>query len=556
MLADVVVLLKREGGVRSSVWCNKKITQTPELIAAAYNSSIFGTIKGKDSGIFYWNEKAYIFQKIETDSGTALLLKEKNTTEERFRAALDHLGEGIQIYDEEANLVYINQASRKMSGFEGINGDVEGANLLDLYQVTNINSTVLTTMRTKQAVINRIANFLTRAGKTIFTVNDGYPLFSPEGRFIGVAAMEQDVKTLNQRRDQLDRITKTIDFQNYSDIFTIQESKEYTLNDYVGSSSEIQEALALANSTAGKECSILLLGETGTGKEIFAQGIHRASARCNKKFVAINCAAVPEQLVESILFGTEKGAFTGSIHKKGLLEDADGGTVYLDELNSMGLAMQAKILRVLQEKTFLRVGGNQEIRIDVRVIASCNEDAFQLIQENKLRRDLFYRIATVIIKLPPLREHLDDLEALIWHRHSITSLKFALPFTKIDPEVLWVLKQYDWPGNVRELNHVVDYTLTVSEKETLLVQHLPAYLLDAVHYPGQMNKDNTMLRPDTGGSLSLEHETLQTLLDAYENQVIQQVLWQVQGNISKAANLLGLKRQSLQYRLRKFKKLY
>lgn len=553
MLADVVILLKKEGGVRSSTWCSKNIAHDQELVVAAYNSSIFGDIKGKDFGSFDWRGNIYQFSKIKMGEETLLLLRGKDDTEDRFRAALDHLEDGFQIYDENANLVYINTASRKLSGFEGVHGDVEGSNLMDLYQVTDINSTVLTAMRTRQAVLNRVASFLTTSGKTILTINNGYPLFSKEGRFLGVLAFEQDVRQLNQKRERLERISKSMDFKTYSDIFTVQETREYTLDDYIGKSRRVREALTLARSAARKECSILLLGETGTGKEIFAQGIHRASERCHKKFVALNCAAVPEQLVESILFGTEKGAFTGSIHKRGLFEEADGGTVYLDELNSMSLAMQAKILRVLQERTFLRVGGNQEIRVDVRVIASCNEDAFQLIQENKLRRDLFYRIATVIIELPPLREHLEDLETLIWHRHSITSLKFALPFTKIDPEVLWVLQQYDWPGNVRELNHVVDHTLTVSEEDTLLVSHLPAYLLDAVHYPRQIEERNVLTGPETGEALDMGHETLQTLMDAYENQIILQVLRQVEGNVSKAAGLLGLKRQSLQYRMRKYK---
>lgn len=160
--------------------------------------------------------------------------------------------------------------------------------------------------------------------------------------------------------------------------------------------------MALAKRVAGQDSSVLLVGETGTGKEIFAQSIHRSSPRSGKKFLAINCAAIPDTLIESLLFGTQKGSFTGSEDKAGYFEEANGGTLFLDELNSMSLTMQSKLLRVLQENTFRRVGGSRDLKLDVRIISSCNEDPFRSISENQFRRDLFYRLSTVMIELPPL----------------------------------------------------------------------------------------------------------------------------------------------------------
>ena len=297
----------------------------------------------------------------------------------------------------------------------------------------------------------------------------------------------------------------------------------------------------LARRVAPQDSPILLVGETGTGKEIFAQSIHRASRRRGGKFLAINCAAVPETLIESLLFGTKKGSFTGSEDKAGYLEEAAGGTLFLDELNSMSLAMQSKILRVLQEKTFRRVGGSQDLRLDVRVISSCNEDPFKAISENTFRRDLFYRLSTVMIELPPLRDHMEDLEELIRYRLDATAYQFVRAVTRIEPEVYALLRSYHWPGNVRELFHVLDYAQNVTDSEFIGPRHLPPYLLKHRAEPAPP------IQP-----VDFSQKTLQGLMDDYERQIIAQALEHCGYNISQTAQTLGILRQSLQYRIRKY----
>ena len=267
--------------------------------------------------------------------------------------------------------------------------------------------------------------------------------------------------------------------------------------------------MELARRVAPQDSPVLLVGETGTGKEIFAQSIHRASSRRGGKFLAINCAAVPETLIESLLFGTRKGSFTGSEDKAGYLEEAAGGTLFLDELNSMSLAMQSKILRVLQEKTF--------------------------------RRDLFYRLSTVMIELPPLREHPEDLEGLIRYHLEATAYQFVRAVTRIEPEVCALLRAYRWPGNVRELFHVLDYAQNVTDSQVMEVRHLPPYLLKHRTEPAAPLP-----------AIDFSRETLQSLMDNYEKQIIEQALEHCGCNISRTAQALGILRQSLQYRIRKY----
>lgn len=194
--------------------------------------------------------------------------------------------------------------------------------------------------------------------------------------------------------------------QHLSASLTPIKSTQYTMQDIIGSDPRLVSVKNLACKMALKDINILIQGETGTGKEIFAQGIHNLSSRKNEKFVAVNCAAFPETLIEGLLFGTAKDAFTGSTDKIGLIEEANHGSLFLDELNSMSLSMQAKLLRVLQEKTLRRVGSTKSIPVDVRIISSCNEDAYALSENGTLRRDLFYRLASVVVEIPPLRERL------------------------------------------------------------------------------------------------------------------------------------------------------
>ena len=203
---------------------------------------------------------------------------------------------------------------------------------------------------------------------------------------------------------------------------------------FVGQSPAYLALLRNVREVSASSANVLITGESGTGKEVVAKAIHYGGPRAKAPLVTINCAAIPETLIESLLFGTAKGSFTGSEDKAGYFEEANGGTLFLDELNSMSLTMQSKLLRVLQERTFRRVGGKKDLELDVRIISSCNEDPFQTVEENKFRRDLFYRLSSVIIELPPLREHLEDLEQLTQYHLEQTAFQYVHRITDIQPQ--------------------------------------------------------------------------------------------------------------------------
>lgn len=493
-----------------------------------------------DSGALVWEENTFHFQLLPApEGGRWLLLKREDNRPYLLARALDQVTDGVQIYDKNACAVYFNRASRGISHIpSGVN--VEGRHLLDLYNLDETISTTMTALQTQAPVIDRVDSFRANDFSTapIASANTSYPIFR-EGELLGAVVFEQTAEIVEKNLKKMEATGKAL--SAFSQRPPKISFSGYTFDNVIGSCPKLREAVELARRVAPQDSPILLVGETGTGKEIFAQSIHRSSRRRSGKFLAINCAAVPETLIESLLFGTRKGSFTGSEDKAGYLEEAAGGTLFLDELNSMSLAMQSKILRVLQEKTFRRVGGSQDLRLDVRVISSCNEDPFKAVAENTFRRDLFYRLSTVMLELPPLREHLEDLEELIRYHLEATAYQFVHAVTRLDPEVLAVLRAYHWPGNVRELFHVLDYAQNVTDSQVMEVRHLPPYLLKHRSEPAAPLP-----------AIDFSRETLQGLMDGYEKQVIAQALDHCGYNISRTAQTLGILRQSLQYRIRKY----
>ena len=493
-----------------------------------------------DSGALVWEENTFHFQLLPApEGGRWLLLKREDNRPYLLARALDQVTDGVQIYDKNACAVYFNRASRGISRIpSGVN--VEGRHLLDLYNLDETISTTMTALQTKAPVIDRVDSFRANDFSTapIASANTSYPIFR-EGELLGAVVFEQTAEIVERNMKKMEATGKAL--SAFSQRPPKISFSGYTFDNVIGSCPKLREAVELARRVAPQDSPVLLVGETGTGKEIFAQSIHRSSRRRGGKFLAINCAAVPETLIESLLFGTKKGSFTGSEDKAGYLEEAAGGTLFLDELNSMSLAMQSKILRVLQEKTFRRVGGSQDLRLDVRVISSCNEDPFKAVAENTFRRDLFYRLSTVMLELPPLREHLEDLEELIRYHLEATAYQFVHAVTRLDPEVLAVLRAYHWPGNVRELFHVLDYAQNVTDSQVMEVRHLPPYLLKHRSEPAAPLP-----------AIDFSRETLQGLMDDYERQVIAQALDHCGYNISRTAQTLGILRQSLQYRIRKY----
>lgn len=295
-------------------------------------------------------------------------------------------------------------------------------------------------------------------------------------------------------------------------------AKQYSFDSIIGESAPIQEAIALARKVAATDATVLLLGETGTGKEVFAQAIHHNSDRRNKTFVAVNCSAFSKELLESELFGHKAGAFTGAVKdKKGLFEEANGGTLFLDEIGEMPAELQAKLLRVLEAGEFIKVGDTKTIKVNVRIIAATNRNLPTEIEAGHFRSDLFYRLAVFQVTLPALRERIKDIPSLALHFAIIFAGKTNKAIPVLQKEYIAALQQYDWPGNIRELKNVIERSVILENSNELTTATLPF----------------TMQHP-------ADHKTASFELAEVEKQHIRKVLQHTAGNKTEAARLLGI----------------
>jgi len=303
----------------------------------------------------------------------------------------------------------------------------------------------------------------------------------------------------------------------------------------VGKSAPIQELLRLIRQVAPTDAGVLIVGETGTGKELVARALHDASPRAEAAFMAFNCGALAEELLASELFGHEKGAFTGAVAaKRGLFEAADGGTVFLDEIGDTPPAMQVKLLRVIQEKLVTRVGGTKPVPVDVRIVAATNRDLKALVEAGRFRADLYYRLNVVTLPVPALREHKDDIPLLVRHFLQKFALRHGKEVKGASPEMMAALKAYAYPGNVRELENLIERAVTLSGAEMLGLDDLPEDVTAAADAPP----------PLTEGGLPT--------LEAREREYILWVLERTGGNKSQAAEILGIDRVSLWRKLKRY----
>jgi two-component system response regulator AtoC len=312
---------------------------------------------------------------------------------------------------------------------------------------------------------------------------------------------------------------------------------------FIGTSEPMKAVYELIQRVGPSKASVLITGETGTGKELAARAVHNASPRRDKLFVPINCAAIPADILESELFGYEKGAFTGAVKERvGKFELADGGTIFLDELTEMPMALQAKLLRVLQENTIERLGGNRVIKLDIRVIAATNRDPLESVRDGKFREDLYYRVNVFSIELPPLRDRVEDIAGLV--EHLIAKHGYSTATTRLTPMALDRLHGYAWPGNVRELENMVERALILSGGGLLDAQH---FLIE----PRTADVSPKTSAPPTEGAKS--PPALNQAVEDLEARLIDEALAQAEGNKAKAAALLDISERTLWYKLKKYR---
>ncbi len=310
----------------------------------------------------------------------------------------------------------------------------------------------------------------------------------------------------------------------------------------LGNSPELRSVIRSAQIAAATDVSILILGESGTGKELLAQALHQESARADASFVAINCAALPEQLAESELFGHRKGAFTGATaHSQGRIRAAAGGTLFLDEIAELPINTQAKLLRFLESGECQALGENAPTRVDVRIIAATHRDLYSMVQEGKFRADLFYRLNVVPLELPPLRRRRGDVALLLKALGEQLAQKHGLRAPSFSNHALTQLEAHWWPGNIRELKNFCERMLILSAEYEIEPEHLPRDMFSSAPPADGENAGNGFTLPDEG-----------IRLDELEQEMIRQALDRTNGNRSRAARLLGLTRDTLLYRIKKY----
>ncbi|WP_407310226.1 sigma-54-dependent transcriptional regulator [Desulfosporosinus sp. SB140] len=318
-----------------------------------------------------------------------------------------------------------------------------------------------------------------------------------------------------------------------------QKTASRHIKAFIGSSPLMQEVFKAIGRVSASDSSVLVQGESGTGKELVARTIHQYSSRKNKPFVTVNCGAIPEGILESEFFGHERGAFTGAHQQKtGKFELANGGTIFLDEIGEMSPPLQVKLLRALQEREFERVGGNEKIVVDVRIIAATNKNLRQSILDKTFRADLFYRLNVVSIIIPPLRERKEDILLLAAYFRDKFCGKLGVEPKMISKEVLNVLQAYDWPGNVRELENMMEHALVMGKGQVILVEDLPEEVL---------NRQKACLA-ETG----TKQETLRSMVKSLEKEVIAQTLQKTGGNKLQTAKLLDISRRALHYKIEEY----
>ncbi len=325
-------------------------------------------------------------------------------------------------------------------------------------------------------------------------------------------------------------------------------AEKYEFCKIIGKSEVMQGIFRLIEKVAPTDATILIRGQSGTGKELIARAVHYNSLRRDKRFIAVDCGALPETLLESELFGHIRGSFTGAVvTKRGLLEVADGGTFFLDEVGDLSLGTQSKLLRVLQEREFRPVGGVKSIKVDVRLIAATNKNLEEMIKQGKFREDLFYRVNTVPIYIPPLKERKEDIPLLVHHFLEIHNEKRDKKIKGLSSEVMNVLIEYDFPGNVRELENVIERLVIMSDKDVIEMRHLPL----------NIQKESMLgdiYLPKTSTELKQMKKRLRVkAVEEIERAFLTDALKRNEWNISKAARDVGMKRQNFQALMRKYR---
>ncbi len=454
-----------------------------------------------------------------------------------FNLIVNFLEEGILVSDKTGKIIIYNRVMEKLENKKS--AEMIGKFLWDAYgykdKSTSEHKKVL---ETKKPIYKSYNAHITIDGQPQYVSYSTYPVVH-DGETVAVISICNNEKNLRQllnetfeKKREFNKLNTSRMTKNYN-----PNGTSYTFADIVGSSLQMKTIIKQSQTIAWLDNNIMIIGETGTGKEVLAQSIHNFGKNSREPFVALNCSAIPENLLESILFGCVKGAYTGAVEHGGLIEEAKRGTLFLDELNAMPVNMQAKLLRVIQEKQYRRVGGNELYRLNCRVISALNESPLELVERGMLREDLYYRLAGFNIYIPPLRERPDDaieLAEFFLRKYSATLNKSIFG---LSDEVRNLILHYSWPGNTRQLEHLIENMLVLADgRESILqLEHIPSYF-------NQVFKRANINAVDDG---------LPSQIDRVEREMILDALQKHNYNITHTARQLDISRQSLLYKMKK-----
>jgi len=480
-----------------------------------------------------------------------------------FLPFFDGFSEGLLIVDRTGIIIYYNPTMAAIDELDP--ADVLGKKVVDVYDLSEEGSVIMQCLKDRQPIVDRSLLYRTRRGKVANTIHTVFPLFK-SGRLEGAICLVREYNVLEETISSISIPRPKRSLPN---------DTRFDFEAIVGSNIDFLRAVNTAKMAAITPSPVMLYGETGSGKELFAQAIHNHSGRKSGRYTAVNCAAIPENLLEGLLFGTTSGAFTGARNKLGLFERASGGTIFLDELNSMGTGLQAKILRVIQERRVRRLGSLRESEIDLKIISSVNQEPHVAIAENNLRPDLFYRLGVVFIPIPPLRERKEDIVLLARHFLAKHSRALNRKVSDISSDVLALFNDYDWPGNVRELEHVIEGAINlVVSSRTIERRHLQSHLTtwrrlrgqpDAVQPPlagsppqgyniyGQWHERLPVPSPGAGQRALDGGKGLLANQADQEKAVVADALAAHAGNITRAAKSIGISRQLFNYKMKKYR---
>ncbi|EPY2305256.1 sigma 54-interacting transcriptional regulator [Clostridium sporogenes] len=468
----------------------------------------------------YFNDKILGAISVFQDISELVGIKELN---EKFKKILEASHDLICFVDENGKIIYVNPSYKKH--FSINSKDIIGKDIKE----SSPNSLIMEVFNTKKPKENVIYN-----KDNINIISTIEPIFI-DNEFKGVISIS---KTVDELKDLTLKLTESEEkLMYYKNELTRHLPLSSSFKSIIGWNSSLKDCLSIAEKASKSTSTVLVRGESGTGKEIIANAIHDNSSRKNKPFVRVNCAAIPENLLESELFGFEKGAFTGAIKKKpGKFNIADGGTIFLDEIGDLPISMQVKLLRVLQEKEFESVGGIKTQKVDVRIIAATNRNLEDMIKDNTFREDLYYRLNVLNISLPPLRHRKQDINLLVEHFINKINPKLNKNIAGINKGALLKLQQYDWPGNIRELENIVERAMNMCDKSIITAKDLPFYI-----------SNNSF---DDSYNFTINEDNLKTL-EEYEKEIITLAMKKYK-SFNKAGKALGITHRTVSLKCKKY----